>query len=60
MRKSFGIISSPGYQVKVGLLLEQAQSKTEREGLRLILDASSEAAAHSERLRKLSEETLNP
>jgi hypothetical protein len=44
-----------GIQIKAGSLLEQAQSITEREGLRLILEASTEAAAHSKRLRKLSE-----
>ncbi len=49
-----------GIQIKAGLLLERAQSTAEREGLRLILEASSEAAAHSARLRELSDKTLFP
>ena len=43
-----------GIQIKAGLLLEQSQSEHEREGLKMILKASKEAAAHSGRLRQLA------
>lgn len=43
-----------GIQIKAGLLLQQAETQHEREGLMLILDASKEAAIYSERLRQLS------
>lgn len=43
-----------GIHIKAGLLLQQAQSEYEREGLRLILETSKEAATYSERLRELS------
>jgi len=44
-----------GIQIKAGLLLERAQSDGEREGLKLILEASKEAANCSERLRQICE-----
>lgn len=43
-----------GIQIKAGLLLEQAQTEREREGLQVILETSKEAAMCSERLRQLS------